>query len=369
MALSGTTQTAFPRRAALKSAVAAAAACAAVGRAPALAESAPSDETISWAEHFDHPPLLGRVAEWGQRIVSAPGLLDPVLRAPDKHEVLPILRALYAAPPARHAHNPIWFDVGEGFIHAAFVLPCREVFQPVQDVPPEGFWAEVTVPLTWQHWRPGLNWDRTYAMPYGAVFFVIERADDPSGRAWYRLFDDRRPGNPWWVQAAHLRRIEPAEFAPISPQVQPAAKRIEIDLTAQVLTCFEGSVSVFSTRVATGAVFRGHDTSTPAGNYQVLAKTPARHMRGGEENDAPYDLPGVPWCTYFSGAGFAIHGTTWHNDFGAFRSAGCINTTPDAARWIYRWTTPSVGPDHGIPPDVWFPNEELGEPTRIVTYW
>jgi hypothetical protein len=29
-----------------------------------------------------------------------------------------------------------------------------------------------------------------------------------------------------------------------------------------------------------------------------------------------YDLPGVPFLTYFTASGVAIHGTYWHNDYG-----------------------------------------------------
>jgi hypothetical protein len=40
-----------------------------------------------------------------------------------------------------------------------------------------------------------------------------------------------------------------------------------------------------------------------------------------------------------------MHGTYWHNDFGKERSHGCVNMTPQAAKWVFRWTLPSVPPD------------------------
>ena len=58
-----------------------------------------------------------------------------------------------------------------------------------------------------------------------------------------------------------------------------------------------------------------------------------------------------------SGEGVAIHGAFWHNDFGERRSHGCVNVTPEDAKWIFRWTTPYISlaqseqrltfPDHG----------------------
>ena len=58
-----------------------------------------------------------------------------------------------------------------------------------------------------------------------------------------------------------------------------------------------------------------------------------------------YDLPGVPWVSYFTEPGIAFHGAYWHNRFGTPMSHGCINMRPDAAKWIYRWTLPAVPPN------------------------
>jgi hypothetical protein len=62
----------------------------------------------------------------------------------------------------------------------------------------------------------------------------------------------------------------------------------------------------------------------------------------GEDEESPdyFDLPGVPWDTFFDLEGRAIHGTYWHNDYGVPRSHGCVNVSIDAAQWIYRWTHP-----------------------------
>jgi lipoprotein-anchoring transpeptidase ErfK/SrfK len=54
-----------------------------------------------------------------------------------------------------------------------------------------------------------------------------------------------------------------------------------------------------------------------------------------------FDLPGVPFDSYFWGS-VAIHGTYWHNDYGRPRSHGCVNVPSEAAKWIFRWTTPVV---------------------------
>ena len=65
----------------------------------------------------------------------------------------------------------------------------------------------------------------------------------------------------------------------------------------------------------------------------------------GDGTENTYHLPGVPWVSFFTGSGVALHGTYWHNDYGIPHSHGCINMTPQAAKWLYRWTLPSVPPE------------------------
>ena len=75
---------------------------------------------------------------------------------------------------------------------------------------------------------------------------------------------------------------------------------------------------------------------------------------------AAYELPGVPWVSYFySLTGVAFHGTYWHDNFGARMSHGCVNMRPEEAHWLFRWTTP-VYPNE---PGKWHVN---GYGTKVV---
>jgi lipoprotein-anchoring transpeptidase ErfK/SrfK len=71
-------------------------------------------------------------------------------------------------------------------------------------------------------------------------------------------------------------------------------------------------------------------------------------MYGGADEFSIFDLPGVPWCTYITENGVALHGTYWHNDFGTPKSHGCVNTLPEDAKWIFRWGQPTVPYDPGM---------------------
>ena len=53
-----------------------------------------------------------------------------------------------------------------------------------------------------------------------------------------------------------------------------------------------------------------------------------------------YELPGVPWTCFFHEAGYAFHGTYWHDNFGTPMSRGCVNMRIDEAKWLFRWVRP-----------------------------
>ena len=67
-----------------------------------------------------------------------------------------------------------------------------------------------------------------------------------------------------------------------------------------------------------------------------------------------YELPGVPWTSFFTNAGHAFHGTYWHDNFGTPMSHGCINMRTSEAKWLFRWSQPYPNPnnltgDYSIP--------------------
>ena len=53
-------------------------------------------------------------------------------------------------------------------------------------------------------------------------------------------------------------------------------------------------------------------------------------------------LVGVPWCSFFTGQGHALHGTYWHNNFGVPMSHGCVNMRNEDALKLFRWSRPSA---------------------------
>lgn len=329
-----------------------------------------NDPTNVFNEIYGNPPMLGRVhgASW-LRVFREPSPRASSFRRVNWGFVMPLYEAVHGERYDARAHSSIWFKTHEGYVHSAYVVPCREQHQPtVTSWEGDGFWGEVSVPISWQFQRPSLRshkWDFAhYQAFWGQVHKVVEAAEDEDGRVWYRLYDDEEENRPAWVLGHHIRRIDPGEFAPIHPNVE--GKHVDINLAQQMLRCYEGDDLVFHTRIASGTSFENDEGTlvnfqTLQGDYNIERKRPSRRMRGGSDVGLPYDVNGVPWCTYFGNNGAAIHGAYWHNNYGLPRSHGCINVTPDAAKWIYRWTAPHLDYE-----DEYYERTE-NEPTTIIT--
>jgi hypothetical protein len=340
------------------------------------------NELNSYNEIYGSPPLLGRVIHTHlcQRtigIFNGPSPASGRIRAVGGDcggfggFIAPIYKAVHGEPYSSRWHSPIWFETNEGYMHSGHVIPCHEILnEPEESFGASGFWGEVTVPLGWQHRGPSfesykLDYDH-YKLYWGQAHRILDRADDADGNAWYRIYDDVEPERQAWVLARNIRKVTPEDLATISPDVTD--KKITIDLGNQLITCYENGIVVFQTRIASGTSWQNDDgevfnLSTPEGLYHVQRKRPSRRMKGGDDKGLDYDVNGVPWCTYFSFTGAAVHGAYWHNNFGLPRSHGCINVLPDAAKWIFRWSQPYLGYDEDY---RWVQEGELATPIEIV---
>ncbi len=235
------------------------------------------------------------------------------------------------------AHNPIWLRTAEGWMHSSFVQPVRQQWNaPIREVPPSGFLAEVTVPYTQAWCLIDDRLKRSYRYYYASTHWVIAASADRNDTIWYLIRDDLDQST-HFVLAQDLRYIPPEELAPISPMVKE--KCIEVNLAAQYMTAFEEGQPVFKASISSGT----NEGDTPKGEYRIERKQPSCHM--AETFGDAYDFPGVPWVCFISWTGVSFHGTYWHNDFGRPRSHGCINLTPEAAKWLYRWSEPVVPAD------------------------
>ncbi|GMQ79433.1 MAG: hypothetical protein BMS9Abin02_2022 [Anaerolineae bacterium] len=108
---------------------------------------------------------------------------------------------------------------------------------------------------------------------------------------------------------------------------------IDVNLSTQMLTAYEGNLAVMSTYISSGA----WPYLTVTGQFGVYIRYQSQDMNGYRLG-YDYYLEDVPYVMYFY-KDFALHGTYWHNNFGTPMSHGCVNLTIADAQWLYNWST------------------------------
>ncbi len=315
----------------------------------------------------------GRGAFWGRITVRhVPVFAEPRYDGPiqgylTRDTLFPILEILES--PYGPTFNPRWYRTWGGFIHTAYTQ--RVGFAPQwygqPHLPESGQPAEVTVPYT-QAYRliQGVPQQPVYRLYYQSLHWVVDFIVS-HGKRWFVIEDDLLRVR-YAVVADHLRLLTPAEVTPLSPDVPPGEKHIWVSLREQRLVAYEGEEAVFQAQISSGIpseqpTDNGIPTKTPSGRFFVTSKAFARHMGNGDLTTAleAYELPGVPWVAFFVETGVAFHGTYWHDNFGRPMSHGCINMRTEDARWLFRWTTPTLKAEA----DYW-EDFKIGRGTTVV---
>ncbi len=322
---------------------------------------------INHQANFPEYDRLGRVCIIGMvNIKSAPYMESDTVGVLYEDAVIPWIREVVAKQPNYNNFNQRWVETQDGFVYAANIQPVKNIpNEPISILPPTstgtGMWAEVTVPFadvtlvngpssnSWVHAR--IDQGLPLRVYYGQVYYIDQIKTGDDGGVYYRVNPNYYGGvDMFWVSSQAMHPISAQELSPINPQIDN--KKIVIDVSRQSISCFEGDTEVYYCRVSTGAKYDMYGNpvekwSTPLGSYVISRKFISLQMSGGTTG-APYDLPGIGWVSIFATGGVAIHATVWHNDFGTPKSHGCVNTLPDDARWIFRWSLPQTPYDPGM---------------------
>jgi hypothetical protein len=282
---------------------------------------------------------MGRVAVRSVEVRQEPDPDAPSVLSLPKDLIVQILETVEAQKPSG---NPRWLKINEGYLHGGDIQPVEYHPQiPALDIP-ETVPAEVCVPITQSYRTIVPKEEILYRLYYKSVHWVDGYQVDSHARIWYSL-RDQQLGLSYYAPGEHLRLIPPAEYAPLSTDISPYAKWIDVSLGHQLLTAYEDTHPMRKIHISSGMPLPGQDTVTPGGTFYVQNKILGMHMGDGRLTSDPlaYELPGVPWvCIFQPENGIAFHGTYWHNDFGRMRSHGCLNMSPEDALWLYRWTAP-----------------------------
>ncbi len=290
-------------------------------------------------------PFLGRVAYYRATVYDVASTQGKKVKTYQMNDLLTFSEKVNGLDAS--AYNPTWYRLpDEGYVYSGSIQPVENILNtPVADIPADtGLLAELTVPFSDARWHATLHSPRGYRLYYSTTYWVQALVAGSDDNLWYRVYDDLMKIT-FYVRAEHLRIVPPEELTPISPDVANENKILLVSLPEQRLAAYENRHMVFFTKVSSG-VGKGPRSwaSTPTGEFRTFFKRPAGHMVGGDGQTSYYDLPGVPWTSYINNSGVSFHGTYWHNDYGAPHSHGCVNLTPQDAKWIYRWTRPTVPP-------------------------
>ena len=286
------------------------------------------------------PAGHGRVLMNGLIMYKTPSFGSEKWTAFGKDQTVPISEVVEG--DEGNPFNTAWYRIGEeGFTYSGWLQPVETNYnKAVFDIRAEGQVGEITVPFSQARLQPDTFYKGLrlyYQTTHWVTKTVVNRAQKS---IWYEIYDFFEHKS-YYVPSQDMRIIPDDELAPLSPDVPETLKHIHIDLDTQTVTAFEDNTPVLISRCSSGA----GKTNTPLGDFRTYHKSPSVHMTNqDDEADGGYDLPGVPWCSFFTGTGIAFHGTYWHNDYGRPRSHGCVNLPSENAKFIYRWTSPIVPP-------------------------
>ena len=320
--------------------------------------------------HFDHlilpdfPPakLLGRITVGKMEIKERPDADSQTTGVLYEDAVIPWLREVAGSQPGRV--NQRFVETENGFVWGGYVQPVRNQLNiPITTLPMTslgpGMWVEVTVPyvdlvLDNPPFRaPWLQHRSEIKLPvrffYSQIVWVDQIRTDDQRRVWYRLNERFGSGDIFWALANGLRPLSAEDLAPIHPEAEE--KHVLVNTGYQTISCLEGKREVHFARISSGALYNNLGNkvdawSTPLGEFPIWRKVVSLPLSGGSAA-AGWSLPAVGWVSLFVGSGVAIHSTFWHNNFDEPSSRGCVNASPEDARWVFRWTLPSIPYDPG----------------------
>lgn len=284
----------------------------------------------------------GRTVISGLKLYQDPSFNAKVLEMMGRDKILNITRAVEGDFGPGNPYNNRWFQIEDGgYAYSGWIQPVETHYQqPVFEIPAAGQLGEVTVPYSDSSLTPSVRDGRGYRVYYATTHWITGMVANRAEKSlWYEIRDSLLRIS-LYLPTSGVRLVPSDELAPLSADVPEGLKRIYVDVGTQSVTAFEDDRSVLIARCSSGA----KGTRTPLGEFQTFHKGSTIHMANDGEGSG-YDLPGVPWVSFFTGTGIAFHGTYWHNNFGQPLSHGCVNLSPTDAKFIYRWTRPVIPPD------------------------
>lgn len=207
-----------------------------------------------------------------------------------------------------------------------------------------GWWGEVN-----KNYVPVMEEPRSDSKKLGLLYVTnkvkVLDIKKNAGNIWYQIDGGQYPGT--YIDSRFIDVIaqpNPSDELNIPDTVEAEEYWVDVNISKKVLTLYKYDQVVMATYIAVGV----KETPTILGTYNVWFKTKKIRMKGAPPIAThEYDLPDVPWTMFYKGS-YSLHGTYWHDDFGAQRSAGCTNLTQGDAKFIFYLTSPEIGEANAI---------------------
>jgi lipoprotein-anchoring transpeptidase ErfK/SrfK len=278
------------------------------------------------------PPTGGNTylvqASDGLRLRAAPSL-DAGMVA-----VLPDNAEFIAVPDATGEWIPGYADGLSGWVAASFLSERPPLPQlQVADWNPT-VWQGAALEETNVRREPTREAPVVAELAYGDSVTVTEwvKGEEVHEGAdmWAKVGEGR------FVYSRNVGRNAPVLPTTPPPDAPTMGKWIDINLTQQLLTAYDGTAPVRTIEVTTGMA----GWETPPGFYSILHRVANETMTSGAigaENH--YRLDDVLFTQYFTDRGHALHFAWWRTKetIGRPGSHGCINLLLEDARFFWDW--------------------------------
>jgi len=299
---------------------------------------------------FPQGDKLGRITVGKMDVFAKPDGSGQPIGALYEDQVVSWIHEMVGSMPGRL--NQRFVETPNGYVWGGYVQPAwNHPNVPITEWPTanlgQGMWVEVTVPYVdlvldnpparapWLQYVASINLPARFY--YSQDVWADQIRADASGQVWYRLNEKYGSGDIFWGQAEAFRPMTAEEISPIHPDASD--KRIIVKVWEQTLSCLEGNKEVHFAKISSGALYdawgnRVDAWETPVGDSPIWRKAVSLPLSGGSAS-AGWSLPAVSWVSLFVGTGVAIHSTYWHNNYGEPSSRGCVNASPEDAKWVF----------------------------------
>lgn len=200
-------------------------------------------------------------------------------------------------------------------------------------------------PAVWQGAALGETNLRAQPTTKSDIVDVLEYGENVTIVAWVRGEEVFEGADEWaktkegkYIYSRNVGRNAPVSPTPVPADAPASGKWIDVHLTQQLMTAYNGRTAVRTVPTTTGMA--GYET--PPGFYQILSRVPNETMTSGAIGaEHFYKLEDVLFTQYFTNRGHAIHFAWWRTPetIGRPGSHGCLNLLLDDSEYFWNWAT------------------------------